>query len=84
MQSSGSHGHGRHFRGGDMYEAGEPGGSGMYRAHKPGGSGMYRAQPGGGSMYAQISTKTSLIFARAYRTYTFAAWFPNSETNRMQ
>ena len=45
-------GHGRHhMRGGDMYEAGSPGGSGMYRASKPGGSGMYRAQPGGGSMY---------------------------------
>ena len=43
-------GHGKHFRGGDMYEAGEPGGSGMYRARGPGGSGMHRA-PGGGSMY---------------------------------
>jgi hypothetical protein len=44
-------GHGKHFRGGDMYEAGSPGGSGMYQTRGPGGSGMYRAQPGGGSMY---------------------------------
>ena len=29
-------GHGKHFRGGDMYEAGSPGGSGMYRARGPG------------------------------------------------
>lgn len=41
-------GHGKHLRGGDMYEMGETQGSGMKKHH---GAGMYRAGPEGGSMY---------------------------------